>query len=264
MSKKRITAPDEHSTHVVAGRNPLRELLRHTPERLIEILTVKFDGAPPHEAAQLLTLIKQSGLPLKYCSEAELDALAGSAAHQRFVALVTPKPTLDIKGLLELVRGEEPRLIVALDQIEDPHNVGAIIRAAECFGADAVVWSKNRGAQLTPAAIKASAGASELIEIATVSNLAEALRRLKDEQLWLVGAENRENAEELARFEFPPRCVLVLGSEGSGLHSLIQKELDFAVRIPLKGKIDSLNVSQAGAVLMHGYCAALNRSSSAR
>ena len=137
-----------------------------------------------------------------------------------------------------------------LDSIMDPHNFGAILRAAECFGVDAVLWSKNRGCDITPVVAKVSVGASELLPLVPVSNLAQALERLKDAGVWSIAADVSPEAQPIDQFEFPTKSLILLGSEGEGLQPLLLREAEFKITIPLHGKIDSLNVSQAAAVML--------------
>jgi len=124
------------------------------------------------------------------------------------------------------------------------------LRAAECFGVDAVLWSKNRGAPIGPVVSKVSVGASEIVRLCPVSNLHRALESLKEAGAWLSGAIIAPDAASLDRFEFPEKSVVVMGAEGEGIHQLIEKSLDFRVFIPMSGRIDSLNVSQATAVML--------------
>jgi 23S rRNA (guanosine2251-2'-O)-methyltransferase len=135
--------------------------------------------------------------------------------------------------------------------VYDPQNLGALMRAAECFGAAAMVWSRNRGCGLTPVVTKASVGASELLDLIEVSNLADAIRRFKDAGYWIVAADMDPQAEDLQTFQFPAHTVLVMGSEGSGLRELTRRSADSLVRIVTPGRIGSLNVSQATAVILH-------------
>jgi 23S rRNA (guanosine2251-2'-O)-methyltransferase len=166
---------------------------------------------------------------------------------------VTPRQNTELKELLQSLESAPESLIVLLDSVEDPHNVGSILRAAECFGADAVVYSRNRGASITPSVTKASAGASELVAIAEVSNLHDAIEKCRRAGWWIIGAESREGARDLSTYEFAKKVALVVGAEGQGLHALTRKSLDEAVFIPMRGRIDSLNVGQAAAVLMAAY-----------
>ncbi len=230
----------------------MREVLFSNPERILMILAAS--TALDQQAEQTLERARELGIGVELMGLSELSERCGSTSHQSIAALVAPRELVSLKQFLSTDREES--LLVIVDSIEDPHNFGAILRAAECFGADAVIWSKNRGVGITPVVTKASVGASELVTLIEVANLVEAAGRCKDAGYWLVGAEVREGAKELGGFEFPKKCALVLGSEGEGIHNLLQRKLDYRVYIPLLGRIDSLNVSQAAAVLLYSARAA--------
>jgi 23S rRNA (guanosine2251-2'-O)-methyltransferase len=176
---------------------------------------------------------------------AELTRLAGSPEHQGVVAEVDPYPYADAHGLLA---SPEP-LVVALDQVQDPHNLGAVARSAEAAGAAGLVIPSRRSAAVTAAAAKASAGAVEHLPIARVTNLADFLARAKDDGAWIYGAE--ANAESpYTQADLTGKVVLVLGSEGKGLRRLVAERCDALVSIPVRGRVASLNVSAAAAALL--------------
>ncbi len=176
---------------------------------------------------------------------AELNRLAGSAEHQGIVAEVDPYPYVDAEVLLE----RPEALIVALDQVQDPHNLGAVARSAEAAGVDGLVIPGRRAASVTPAAAKASAGAVEHLAIARVTNLAEWLSRAKDAGAWIYGAEANAEAP-YTQTDLTGKLVLVLGSEGKGLRRLVAERCDGLVSIPVRGRVASLNVSAAAAALL--------------
>lgn len=234
--------------HFVMGRNAVKEALRHLLPRVKRILVST-------RAADLATELKEiaSKVEISKIDPARLTEILGSESHQGVAAEMAETEPLDVKRFLEESDISEPSLIVALDSVFDPQNLGSIFRAAECFGADALLWSKNRGSGLTPVVSKSSAGASELVPRIVVSNLVDGLRKLKDAGYWIVGAAVGGDSTELSRFEFPARSVLVMGSEGEGLSRLVTDLCDFKVFIPMRGHIDSLNVSQAAAVFLSRY-----------
>jgi 23S rRNA (guanosine2251-2'-O)-methyltransferase len=175
----------------------------------------------------------------------ELERLCGSAEHQGVVAEVDPYPYADPGALL----GTEQALVVALDQVQDPHNLGAVCRAAEVAGADGVVIPERRAASVTAAACKASAGAVEHLRVARVRNLADWLAKAKRDGAWVYGAA----ADAPGRYtdlDWEGRAVLVLGSEGSGLRPRVRAACDQVVSIPVRGKVGSLNASVAAAVIL--------------
>ena len=156
-----------------------------------------------------------------------------------------------MKNFLNTV--SDSSLILILDSIFDPQNFGSILRASECMGADAVIYSKNRGSSLTPSAAKASSGASELIPLIEVSNLAETVRKLKKNDYSVITAEIKKEAKDIRHFSFPKKTALIMGSEGKGVQPLLSKMADCSVYIPMFGKIDSLNVMQAAVVFLAKY-----------
>ena len=236
---------------LLIGRNSLREVLAFAPERVMKVFSA--EGNEAGERDELIAELRQREIPVERVPRDTLSEMAESSAHQSFIAVLKPRPDIDFKVFLEKHKDQEQSLIVALDEIEDPHNVGAILRASECFGVDGLIISKNRGCQITPAVRKVSVGASELVDIIKVGNLVEALRRAKDAQYWIVGAAVSDKAVSIDAFEFPKRAVIVLGAEGEGMKRLVREQVDYEVFIPMHGRIDSLNVSQAAAVFLAGY-----------
>ncbi len=179
----------------------------------------------------------------------ELDELSREANHQGVVFSVSRSPDISLEELLR----KNTSLILVLDEVVDPHNLGALLRAAEVAGAGGVIITERRSAPLSPAARRTSAGASELLPLVRVTNLRRTLDALKEKGFWTVGTSLEDRSQDFYEFSFPEKTALVLGSEGSGLRALTAKECDFLVKIPMKGKIDSLNVSQAGAVCLFEF-----------
>ena len=237
----------------VMGRNCVEEIVKHAPGRIQEVFlaSVNEDAVAGGGRRRALSdQLRDLGIPLQQRTRTELDDLVGSDSHQGVVARVVPRSLLTIEDLVELTRSARFSRVLALDGVVDPHNFGAVLRAAECFGVDAVVWSKNRAAPMGPVVSKVSVGASELIPLCPVSNLHRVLELLKQEGVWLVGALLSDDAVSLDSFEFPEKCLIVMGSEGEGIQQLIERSLDFRVMIPMSGDISSLNVSQATAVML--------------
>lgn len=231
-----------HHGQMIMGRNCVMEVLKHAPQRLVRVYTTKEDGD------ELLDGLRRANVEIVVMRKDELSTMIGSESHQSFVAQVRPRPEIGLEDYLESARDTD--LVVALDSITDPQNLGAILRAAECFGVGAVMWSKNRGVDITPVVTKVSVGASEIVALLKVSNLVEELKKFKDAGYAIVTAEVDSNARSLFEFEFPEKTVLVLGSEGEGIRRLLSAQADFRVYVPMAGKIDSLNVSQAASVFL--------------
>lgn len=236
MKKK---TKQSHS-RLIMGKNCLKEVLLHAPDRLIRVFTTK-------KQDPLLDQIFQAGIPIKHVAKEALSERVQSESHQSFVAEVKERRFIDLDSYLE---NEEDRLILMLDSINDPQNFGSLLRCAECFGVAAVVWSKNRGTDLTPVVAKASVGASEILPLIRVSNLAETVKKFQNAGFRVATAEVGEGAQSLYSFDFPQKTLLVLGSEGKGVQPLISRLADCKIYIPMRGKIDSLNVSQAASVIL--------------
>jgi 23S rRNA (guanosine2251-2'-O)-methyltransferase len=179
----------------------------------------------------------------------QLTRLAKSAGHQGVVAVTAEKQYVDISDLLARKRGKHSFLLV-LDGVEDPHNLGAIIRTAEGAGADGIVIPERRAVGVTATVVKASAGGSEYLPIARVTNVSRTIEELKSENIWTVGLDERGD-KLYDQIDYHMDCALVLGAEGHGLHEQIRKKCDFLVSIPMLGKVPSLNVSVAAAIVMY-------------
>jgi 23S rRNA (guanosine2251-2'-O)-methyltransferase len=176
--------------------------------------------------------------------------MAKTDAHQGVVGVVRERAFLGIEDLLEGKAEGANRFFLALDGIEDPHNLGALLRTADGAGVDGVVLPERRSAPVSATVAKASAGASEHVRIARVTNLVRALEQMKRANVWVLGLDER-GSPDYVDFDFRADCVLVLGREGAGLHDLVKKTCDFLLRIPMAGRVSSLNVSVAGAVVMY-------------
>jgi 23S rRNA (guanosine2251-2'-O)-methyltransferase len=188
-------------------------------------------------------------VPVRFMARTELDELAGNAAHQGVVAVTSAKQYNDLNDVIEAKRGQYS-LIVVLDGVEDPHNLGAILRTSDAVGANGVVIPERRAAAVTGTVTKASAGASEHLPIAKVTNIARTIEELKESNVWTVGLDER-GKQTYDQLDYNMDCALVLGGEGKGLHDLVKRKCDFLVSIPMLGKVPSLNVSVAAAVVLY-------------
>ena len=236
----------------IMGKNCLKEVLTACPERIISIVSSK------EADDSLLKEAKTIGISFEKRSREALDQLLQSDSHQGYAAKLKPQEPISLEGFLKTQENKEKSLVLALDSVFDPQNLGAILRACECFAVDAVLWSKNRGASLSPSARKASVGASEIVPCILVSNLAQSIKTFQKAGYWSLATAIDENASDLYSFDFPEKTLLLLGSEGKGLQNLVLKNADFKVFIPMQGQIDSLNVSQAAAVLLSAWRAKFN------
>jgi 23S rRNA (guanosine2251-2'-O)-methyltransferase len=186
---------------------------------------------------------------VRFLQRAELDRLAGANSHQGVVAVTSSKQYTELDDVIAAKR-REYSLIVVLDGVEDPHNLGAILRTADAAGADGVVIPERRAAGVTGTVAKASAGASEHLPVAKVTNIARTLEELKEKNLWIVGLDER-GQQQYNQVDYKMNCAVVLGAEGKGLHDLVAKKCDFLVSIPMLGKVPSLNVSVAAGVVLY-------------
>ena len=238
---------------VLMGRNSLREVLRRRPESLQKIYVSE---SLAEGASEIIDLARAAGVPHETRQSAQLTSAVGSDSHQGAIGILRPRIHPELKEFISQARQLPRALVVMADSIYDPHNLGAILRACECFGVSGVVISKNRGTGITPVVTKSAVGATELVPICIVSNLAQALQRLLDEGFEAIAADVGPDAVDLPDCHFPDYAVLVLGSEGDGVQPLLRKLCGQVAKIPMHGAIDSLNVSQAAAVFTYAWSAA--------
>jgi 23S rRNA (guanosine2251-2'-O)-methyltransferase len=233
---------------VLYGVHPVEEALKAGRRRFDHVLVAQ----ERHDARleQLVALCRQSGVRVRQESREQLTLVAQTPAHQGVVAVVRPQESLAIEDLFAPIAPNAARLLLALDGVEDPQNLGALLRVADGASVDGVVLTERRSAPLSPVAVKASAGASEHLRIARVVNLVRALEELKKQNIWVIGLDER-GTQNYDQFDLTGNLVLVLGREGAGLHDLVRKTCDYLLRIPMAGGVSSLNVSTAGAVVLY-------------
>jgi 23S rRNA (guanosine2251-2'-O)-methyltransferase len=229
---------------ILYGLHPVEEALRSGSRRFDHVCVAR--ERHDERLAQVAALCRAAGVKLRTEPREALTRLARTPAHQGVVAVVREREFLDAEDLL---KGPAPRLVLALDGVEDPQNLGALLRSAETAGVDGVMFAERRSAPLSAAAIKASAGAVEHLRLARVVNLVRALELLKERGLWIVGLDER-GSQDYDEYDFTSGTVVVLGREGSGLHDLVRRTCDHLLRIPVSGQVASLNVSAAGAVVL--------------
>jgi 23S rRNA (guanosine2251-2'-O)-methyltransferase len=232
--------------NLICGVNPVLEALAAGTRHFDRLLVVK--GLRGRRLAEAIRRATRLGIPLRFEMRETLDRLAGGVPHQGIIAIVSQKPVLSLEALLASAR--EPALVVVLDGVEDPRNLGAILRTAEAAGADGVVLPERHSAGLSETVARASAGAVEHVKVARVGNLVQALEALKQRGIWVVGFDaagsERWDAVDLAR-----SVALVLGGEGRGIRRLVREHCDHLVSIPHFGHVSSLNVSVAAGVALY-------------
>ncbi len=235
---------------VVYGLNPVREVLRAGGEGLSELWLAE-GGSRGAAFAELERLGRAAGAKVRTAPRAKLDRLAGSDRHQGVVAVVADFQYATVDDILAAARASgRPPLLVVLDGVEDPHNLGAIIRSAHALGAHGVVIPKDRAVGVTPVVAKTSAGAVERCPVARVTNVAKTLEALEQAGVWSV-ALAADGDGPLAELDLKGPIALVLGSEGEGLRPLVRKTCDHSAHIPMVGELDSLSVSASAAVALY-------------
>lgn len=241
-----VNAAHESDENVIAGRNAVKELL--ASERDIEKIFVK-KGEIEGSIKQLVAIAKERKIPVVETDRQKLDQIASGVNHQGVVAVASQRNYSSVDDILEYAasKNEKP-FVILLDGVEDPHNLGAIIRSAECAGAHGVIIPKRRAVGLTATVEKSSAGALEHMRVARVTNLSSVIDELKDKGLWFFAADM--GGEAYYETDMTCGAAIVLGSEGFGISRLVKEKCDFTVSIPLYGNVNSLNVSCAAAVIL--------------
>jgi len=234
----------EMPSNAAVGRNAVMELVK-SGAPVDKILVAGREGS----IVAIVAEAKKAGITVVDTTKESLDRLANGEHHQGVAAMVAEKAYSTVDEILAIAaeRGEKP-LIVVCDGIEDPHNLGAVIRCAECSGAHGVIIPERRACGLTPAVSKASAGAIMHMAIAKVGNIAETIEKLKENNVWTFAAE--AGGQDFFETDWNCGCAIVLGGEDSGVSRLVRERCDFTVSIPMYGKVNSLNVSTAASVLL--------------
>lgn len=242
MNKSRSDNPND----IIAGRNAVMEALRS--DRPIDKIMIS-NTAKKAGLKSILSLAKEQDIVVKYVDNKKLDLLCTNIHHQGILAISAVKKYSTIEDMLKLAkeRNEAPFLIIA-DSLEDPHNLGAIIRTAECAGAHGVIIPKRNSVGLTNVVGKVSAGAIEYVPVARVTNVVNTIKKLKEYGIWIYGADMNGECFTTAKLDGP--VALVIGSEGFGISRLVKENCDVLLTLPMKGKITSLNASVAAGILM--------------
>ncbi len=234
-------------SEVIYGIHAVSEALKRR-ERRFDYVAIAQDRDDPR-VQRIIEDCHSQSVPVRFVPRVEIDRNTRTTTHQGVMAFTSSKKYGDIDDILENKHGKYAFLVV-LDGVEDPHNLGALLRSADGAGVDGVVIPERRAAGITGTVVKSSAGASEHLNVARVVNIARTLEDLKDRNIWTVGLDERggQNYDEL---DYNMDCAIVLGAEGKGLHELVRKKCDLLVSIPMVGAISSLNVSVAGGIVMY-------------
>lgn len=231
-------------TQYVYGKNVVKQLL-NDHKKIYEVLMAEGSKDTALEAE-----IKGAKIPLKIMGKKKMDSLLQAQNHQGIAALIDDYKTYELEELLEAIPRDKTPLLVMLDGLEDPHNLGAILRTCDCVGVDGVIIGKHRNVKLTPTVAKVSTGAIDTVKVSMVTNLAQSIKYLKKQGYWIVGAD-LDKSRDYREGQYDVPLVLVVGSEGFGISSLVKKNCDYCVRLPMCGSVTSLNASVATGILLY-------------
>ena len=249
MNKNRDKSPmdtPELPEDMLAGRNAVMEALKGI-SRINRLMVA--DGSSEGSIRELIAVAKEKGVPVQFLERSKLDSMAKGIRHQGVLAQVSPVEYVELEDILSKAREkQEDPFIILLDELEDPHNLGAILRSADAAGAHGVLIPKRRSCPLSATVAKTSAGAVEHVPVARIGNIVQTIKALKEEGLWVAGADM--DGKNYYEADLTGPLLLVVGSEGQGIGRLVKEQCDFIVRIPMLGAINSLNASVAGSVLM--------------
>lgn len=239
--------PKEFGNNIIAGRNPVMEAIRSGRE--IDRLLVAH-GQTGGSVQAIIAKCAERKILIKEVSSSKLDYMTGGANHQGVAVIIAEQEYCEVSDILALAeeRGEKPFIIIC-DEIEDPHNLGAIIRTAEAAGVHGIIISKRRSASLNVTVAKSACGALEYMKVARVTNIANTIDELKEKGIWVFGADM--DGDDYSKTDFDCPCALVIGNEGRGIGQLVEKKCDAIVSLPMLGKINSLNASVAAGILMY-------------
>lgn len=246
MTQVQIQKNKEKISLIIYGKNPVLELLSNPSSDIEELYFSRDDNS------EFVKLAKSRGVKVSHLSREDLTNLCDTGSHQGIAARIKDFEYTDLdETLSSSKKKKENLLLIILDHLEDPQNLGAIIRTADVLGAHGVVIPKDRAAAITPAVVKASAGAVSHMPVSRVTNLATVIRDLKKQGVWLVGADSSASKSVFQEDFSNIEIALVIGNEGKGLGHKIKSECDFLVSIPLRGKVSSLNASVAAGIMMY-------------
>ena len=236
---------EQLNPNILVGRNPVTEALKNG-RKIDKLMVSSSEGS----MIKILAMAKDAGIPVMKVEKAAMDRIAGGQAHQGVAAYISPYDYAEMEDIFARAaeKGEDP-FIVILDNLEDPHNLGAIMRTAECAGAHGIIIPKRRACGLTEVVAKASAGAIEYMPCVKVTNIAQTIEELKEMGIWVAACDM--GGQEYYKADLKGKLAVVIGSEGFGISKLVKDKCDFVVSMPMVGKITSLNASNAAAVIIY-------------
>ena len=233
----------------IYGRRPVLEALRAGRREIWEVIVPS--GPATDEVEEMISIARARRLPVRAAQRGECDRILGQVNHQCCAVKAGGYPYVAPEEIYDAAEADPETIVLLLDHLEDPQNVGSLLRTAEACGVCGVILPEDRGVLVTPTVVRASVGASEHLKIAHVVNLAQAMKELKERNVWLTGLDMTEEAKPFTEVDFRGRCGIVVGSEGNGLGSLVGKTCDFIGYIPMMGQVESLNAGVAGALAMY-------------
>ena len=235
----------------IYGRNPVVECLRAGRREISEVILPPFDKNESDEIASIRLTARERGIVCRHEDWKRLDAIVRGGHHQGVALKTSGYPYVAFDEIVHDVEDDENAIVIVLDHLEDPQNVGSILRTACAIGAKGVVIPEDRASGITPAAVRASAGAAEHIKVARVVNIVRAMKDLKDAGMWFSGLDWGEDAKNYTDIDFKGRAGLVVGAEGAGISRLVRENCDFIAVLPMPGGFESLNAGVAAAVAMY-------------
>ncbi len=239
----------ENKGEWVYGRRPVMEVLRAGRRHLYEAV-LPGGGRDSPDVAELRALLVTAGIPMRPMLRTELDQLAAGGNHQGVALRVGGYPYISLEQVIHDVQARPDALTLLLDHIEDPQNVGSLLRSAEAAGVTGVILPEDRAAAITPAVVRASAGASEHLRVARTVNLVRAMKLLQEAGIWLAGLDTGEDTRLYTGLDYNGRTGIVVGAEGKGIGRLVRESCDFVAHIPMRGKVASLNAGVAGGIML--------------
>jgi 23S rRNA (guanosine2251-2'-O)-methyltransferase len=240
------------ANELLYGRNAVREALR-ARRRQLHQLTVSSGVQETGVVAEIIKLAEQAGVPVRRVERQALDKQLREANHQGVMLETGPYPYVELDDCLaRAAERQQPPLLLLLDHLQDPQNIGTLLRTAEVVGVHGVALPGRRAAEITPAVVNASSGATEHLPVVLVGNLAQTIAELQRQGVWVAGLEDDESAQEFDGADLNMPLALVVGAEGAGLARLVRERCDFLVRLPMSGQIASLNAAVAGSIALYG------------
>ncbi len=243
-------APESSGLQILYGRQPVRELLLARRRKVLRIVTAE-SNRPSPETEEIAQLAQAAGVPVVSRPREGFEQMLGDVNHQGIAAETQPYPYVELRALVAQLQAQSGPLVLVLDHLEDPQNVGSLLRTADAAGVSGVVLPSRRACPVTPAVVRASAGAAEHLQVALVPNVVQAMLRLKEAGFWFIGLDCGKEARSLLELDVSGPLGIVVGNEGDGMRRLTRETCDFLAAIPMRGHVASLNAGVAGAVALY-------------